>query len=302
MRSYWLLVLLASAACEARSDVDTVPLPDYLGQNPPHMVAELFAPGLVSTEDGELNSIFTSDFQEFYFTRRGIPVIPPRIMVTRKANDGWTPPEPVAFDDRFSAIDLFITPDGQRMLFCSNRPYDERDSSRRDHDFWVSTRESGGWGNPQLFAPAALSNAEDFYPILTTRGNLYFNSQREGPGTNNIFRAPLVGDTYGPAEKLPTPVNSEFREFDAFVSGAEDMIIFSSDRPGGYGKADIYITFLEGGQWSEPRNLGNMVNSESSEYGAMLSPDGRYLFFTSSRSGMEDIYWVSVEALGPRGS
>ena len=78
----------------------------------------------------------------------------------------------------------------------------------------------------------------------------------------------------------------------------KDMIIFSSDRPGGVGRADIYISHLENGRWSEPMNLGEAVNSEASEYGAMISPDGRFFFFTSSRTGMEDIYWVSADVLG----
>ena len=143
-----------------------------------------------------------------------------------------------------------------------------------------------------------MSDWEDFYPIITESGNLYFNSQRDGPGTSNIFRSARTGESYESAEKLPPPINSEFREFDAFVSPGEDMIIFSSNRPGGLGRADIYMSRLENGSWSEPLNLGEAVNSEASEYGAMLSPDGRFLFFTSSRTGMEDIYWVSVDALG----
>ena len=60
----------------------------------------------------------------------------------------------------------------------------------------------------------------------------------------------------------------------------------------------LTMSLLEDGRWSEPTNLGAAVNSEASEYGAMLSPDGRFLFFTSSRTGMEDIYWVSADILG----
>ena len=270
---------------------------DYVGQTPPGDIAQLFAPGLVSTEHGELNSVFTSDLQEFYFTRRAIPGRWPAIMVTRRGPEGWTIPEPVDFDEGYSAIDLFITPDGQRMVFCSNRPHQDGDQPRSDHDFWVSRRDEGGWGEPQLFAPAALSDWEDYYPVVTESGNLYFNSQRDGPGTNNIFRAIWDQGTYGSAEKLPEPVNSPYREFDAFVSGAEDVIVFSSDRPGGFGRSDIYVSFLEDGSWSEPRNLGGEVNSEGSEYGGILSPDGRYLFFTSTRGGSEDIYWISAAVL-----
>jgi hypothetical protein len=297
MRTLCLFLVVLMVTCRPPDDGDAVSGSDYLGQAPPGATAQLFAPDLVSTEDGELNSIFTLDFQEFYFTRRGVPTVPPRIVVSRRGAEGWGSPESVGFDQRYSAIDLFLTPDGQRMVFCSNRPRQEGDSARVDHDFWVSVREGTGWGEPQPFAPEAMSDAEDFYPIITESGNLYFNSQRDGPGTNNIFRAVWTEGRYEPAEKLPAPINSEFREFDAFVSPGEDMIIFSSDRPGGAGRADIYVSRWEGGNWSDPTNLGLAVNSEASEYGAMLSPDGRFLFFTSSRTGMEDIYWVSADVL-----
>lgn len=271
---------------------------DYLGQSPPGRVAELFAPGFVSTEAGELNSVFTEELREFYFTRRGIPGVQARIMVSTVGPEGWTEPVGVGFDERYSAIDLFITPEGDRMVFCSNRPREGEGDPKADHDFWVSRREGVVWGEPRPFAVPAVSEFEDYYPILTASGNLYFNSQRLGPGTNNIFRSPLTDEVYGPAEALPAPINSRYREFDAFVSAAEDMIIFSSDRPGGEGRADIYLSILADGVWSEPRNLGPEVNSEASEYGAMLSPDGQYLFFTSSRGGTEDIYWISAEILG----
>jgi hypothetical protein len=297
MRTFCLFSVLLLVTCQPLDDADAVSPDAYLGQTPPGMTAQLFSPDFVSTEDGELNSIFSPDFQEFYFTRRGVPTVPPRIMVSRRGPEGWESPESVGFDQRFSAIDLFLAQDGQRMVFCSNRPRQGGDTLRVDHDFWVSMREGTGWGEPQPFAPEATSDSEDFYPIITESGTLYFNSQRDGPGTNNIFRSAWMEGRYEPAEKLPPPINSEFRDFDAFVSPGEDLIIFSSDRPGGIGRADIYMSRLENGRWSEPMNLGVAVNSEASEYGAVLSPDGRFLFFTSSRTGMEDIYWVSADVL-----
>ena len=141
--------------------------------------------------------------------------------------------------------------------------------------------------------PESIDRADAASSFAFRFNERHFFSERHDLGLNK-----LGAFCHGPAEKLPAPINSEFREFDAFVSPGEDMIIFSSDRPRGVGRADIYMSRLENGRWSEPMNLGVAVNSEASEYGAMLSPDGRFLFFTSSRTGMEDIYWVSADVLG----
>jgi len=296
-----LCLVLSLSGCQSKNN-EQRPSGNYLGQDPPGLTRQLFAPGFVSTEHGELNAVFADDGREFYFTRRGIPGTQAAIMVTRYGSPSWTPPEVVNFDDRYSAIDLFITADGDRMVFCSNRPHEHDGEPRGDHDFWVSVQDGDDWGAPKLFARAALSEAQEFYPIVTRSGNLYFNSQRDGPGTNNIFRSTPEQGVYGPAEKLPPPINSEYREFDAYVSPAEDVIIFSSERPGGHGGSDIYVSFLVQESWTDPQNLGGEVNSSASEYGAMPSPDGRYLFFTSGRDGNENIYWISariVDALRP---
>ena len=75
-------------------------------------------------------------------------------------------------------------------------------------------------------------------------------------------------------------------------------MIFSSDKPGGYGRSDLYISHKKtDGSWSEPMNMGETVNSEFSEYGATITPDGKYLFFTSNRNGSEDIFWISTKII-----
>jgi hypothetical protein len=268
----------------------------YLGQIPPGNKSQIFAPDFVSTEAGELNSVFSHDGEEFYFSRRGIPGKPSAIMVTKMINNEWTKPVPVDFSGVYDDVDLFIKPDGKSMIYCSVRIANKADMVTMDHDFLMSERVGDSWKSPVPFAKEATSAFEDYFPVVTESGNLYFNSQRGGTGTNDIFCSRYVNGKYLPAEKLPEPINTIYREFDAFVSQDEKMIIFSSEKPGGFGKADIYISFKnsEGG-WSTPKNPGNGINSEFSEYGATLSPDGRYLFFTSNKNGSEDIFWVSAK-------
>jgi hypothetical protein len=269
----------------------------YLGQKPPGMVPEIFAPDFISTKEyGELNAVFTKDGNEFYFSRRGVPGKYSTIMVTRQINGSWSNPEPVNFSGIKDDIDLFITLDGKSMVFCSSEG--KTGESYPNHDFWISKRVGESWSSPITFAKEAYSEFEDYFPIVTTNGNLYFNSQRGGLGTNDIYLSKYLKGKYTYPQKLPEPINTKYREFDAFVTNDEALMIYSSEKPGGYGRSDLYISQKKNdGSWSEPSNLGKSVNSEFSEYGATITPDGKFLFFTSNRNGSEDIFWLSIKMI-----
>lgn len=271
----------------------------YLGQKPPGMTPEMFAPAFVSTREyGELNSVFTKNGNEFYFSRRGVPGKYSTIMVTRQVNGTWCNPEPINFSGIKDDIDLFISHDGKSMVFCSYEEKSGNGKSYPNHDFWISYRVGEKWSSPVPFAKEAMSEFEDYFPVITGNENLYFNSQRGGPGTNDIYVSKYLNGKYSKPEKLPEPINTPYREFDAYVSLDESLMIFSSDKPGGYGRSDLYISLKKNdGSWSEPWNLGESVNSEFSEYGATITPDGKYLFFTSNRNGSEDIFWISIKAI-----
>ena len=97
------------------------------------------------------------------------------------------------------------------------------------------------------------------YRILTKDGTMYFFSNRKGGfGKSDIYHSRLENGEYKVVKNLSSPVNSEFSDYDSFIAPDESYLIFSSDRPGGYGKYnDIYITFRKkDGTWTEPKNLG----------------------------------------------
>jgi Tol biopolymer transport system component len=74
--------------------------------------------------------------------------------------------------------------------------------------------------------------------------------------------------------------------------------------PGGLGHDDLYVTFKQGdGSWSQPVHMGKEINTEKSENRPYVSPDGKYFFYTSSKRGNRDIYWVDakiIEDLRPK--
>lgn len=72
------------------------------------------------------------------------------------------------------------------------------------------------------------------------------------------------------------------------------MLFFSSNRSGGFGSVDLYISFKDKAEnWTKAKNMGELINTKSIEFAPRLSPDGKYLFFNRGAS----IYWVSTKEI-----
>ena len=99
-------------------------------------------------------------------------------------------------------------------------------------------------------------------------------------------------------ELLPIPVSAKEREVSACFSIDDKEIYFVSDREGGFGGTDIYRTqLLSDGVWSEPINLGEIVNSAFDEDAPFVHPDGKILYFSSrghSTMGGYDIFKSNI--------
>ena len=105
---------------------------------------------------------------------------------------------------------------------------------------------------------------------------------------------------YEEPENLGASINTEYDETDALVAPDESFLIFTSvARPDGFGNGDLYISFrTDDGRWLPAMNLGDEINTSSSEFCPVLSPDGKYFFFTSGRRGNDDVYWVDASIIG----
>ena len=280
----------------------------FLGQTPPGLTPALFAPGFVSTERRELNAAFTPDGRMLFFARDRYPR-GTLIMMTSFDGTRWTRPVAAPFSrDGESDVDVFLTADGGEVYFCSERPVPggpapaagtASATSLPPSDIWMVTRTPSGWSRPAWLGPVVNSDAADYYPTLTRTGTLYFSSNRPGGlGENDIYRARRVKGRWTTPENLGPGVNTGSREYDPLIAPDESYLIFASERPGGLGAADLYVSFRDaGGAWGDPKNMGPEVNSSAAEYTPMLSPDGKYLFFTSNREGQDDIYWVQARVI-----
>jgi len=159
---------------------------------------------------------------------------------------------------------------------------------------------TGVWSLPQKLGPIINSKYHERSPSVTRDGTLYFYSDRDGGmGSLDIYRSSLKDGYYIEPENLGNKVNSKYLEGNPFISADESILLFNSnDRPDSFGSHDIYISFRKkDGSWSEVKNLGAIVNTSASESKPYISPDGKFLFFSSSRNNIFEIFWVSTQII-----
>ena len=160
----------------------------------------------------------------------------------------------------------------------------------------MSERTAKGWSAPVNLGAPVNSTADEFYPSLTRNGTIYFQSRRPGgPGSPDIWRARPIAGGYADAECLPPPINSTAFEGDTLIAPDESWLMISTSRNPEVGQADLFLSRQgPNGTWTPPARIGFDVSSpERGENCQMLSPDGRYLFFT----GDGDIYWVDASVI-----
>jgi hypothetical protein len=258
----------------------------YLGQDPPGIEPRLFAPDVVSTEAGiEFAGCFSPDGMEYYFTRRCRHRCDNRILFTRYGEKGWSTPAPAPFASFCFETSPRLSPDGLRLIFGSRRPRPDFGALTEKAEAWMVERTPAGWGVPHLLgAPFDAVNTACFSASLD--GTVY---------TSGLRRSRLEGNRYGPWEPVGPDIEPGYCDRHPFVAPDGSFLLFdSSNRPGGFGKSDLYVSFRrEDGSWTRPRNLGGRINTGACEMYASVSPEGCYLFYHSRG----DILWVDARVL-----
>jgi hypothetical protein len=165
-------------------------------------------------------------------------------------------------------------------------------------NIWRVARDGDGWTEPEPMGPPVNSPESDIH-IAASDSALWIPSRRAGTlGGSDLYRVPVGASE---AQHVPAPLNDERSQPDLWISPDERwMILVVTDRPGGFGGDDLWVSRSDNGTWTVPENLGSIVNTEEYEYGPSLSRDGRHLYFTSHRSGSADVYRIPLaEVLGP---
>ena len=205
-----------------------------------------------------------------------------------------------------------ITADESKLVFTSTRNNGRKigDDGQYDEDIYISHKKGDGWTQPEPMMQPINTQFNDATVGLSPDGQklLIYNGNR---GNGDIQICQLEGDEWNYPKSLPKTINSEYKESAACFSPDGNQLYFVSDRQGGVGGSDIYVSTKNAKEkWTHAVNLGKVVNSASNEETVFMHPDGRTLYFSSeghNTTGGFDIFvthklpdgsWTVPENLG----
>lgn len=193
-----------------------------------------------------------------------------------------------------------ITIDGKTLMFTRQARSGGRSGINNisQEDFYIS-RLSGRIWKDALNAGSPLNTVQnEGAQSLSSDGSyMYFTAcdRSGGLGSCDIFFSAFRDGKWSMPVNLKSPVNTSYWESQPSVNATGEMLIFSSNRPGGAGGKDIWYTlYKSSGKWSSPKNLGSVINTPGDEMSPYIHFDGRTLYFSSDgRPGMGglDIYF-----------
>ena len=287
--NYYLIVLFLISIYSCTNNEDNNKLKtlhgDFIGQSLPKDSSEVFAPGVISTAYNERDAAFSPDGNEFFYSLKGTIGFS---LIQTKIKDGvWQSPEVASFSGKYSDIEPCFSRDGTKLFFVSNRPL-TGEGEPKDYDIWFVEKINDGWGKPKNIGLPINTEANEFYPSFTEDGTIYFCANyKNGIGGEDLYYSVFKDGKYLSPINLGASVNSVRDEFNSFVSSDGNFIIFTSMGWGaGFGGGDLWISFRKDvNSWTKPKNMGKQINSPYFEYCPSITPDGKYFFFTSNRSG-----------------
>jgi len=293
-------IVFVLISCAKQDDFPVLKGP-YLGQKPPGMTPEIFAPGIISLEGSyEGGATFSYDGTYFCYKKdfNNNPDVE-KIGISKYENGKWTFPKlaPFSSDAQFSDWDFQFSSFEKKLYFTSNQPAVLNGKTLKPSNIWVTSFASGKWSKPELLGiPINVENSYSGYPSITKNGTIYFHSEREDTiGETDIYRSRYEKGEYV-IENLGSPVNSPESDLDPCIAPDESYLLFLSRRNKNTEYNNhLFVSFRdENDQWSDPVDLDPILGVAALPG---ISPDGKYIFFTKgdyNDSNSFDIYWVDA--------
>jgi outer membrane protein OmpA-like peptidoglycan-associated protein len=180
-----------------------------------------------------------------------------------------------------------VSADESVLLFTSRRPNTvggQIDPGINEYfeDIYISYRQPNGkWSAALNMGEPVNTKDHDANSGLSADGTKFLIYI--GKNNGDLYESQLLGDKWSTPEAMNKNINTEkYHESSACYAPNGKAVYFVSDKPGGIGDRDIYISYKDSkGKWGEAVNLGPTINTKYGEEGVYIHPDGKTLYFSS---------------------
>ncbi len=170
-------------------------------------------------------------------------------------------------------INPTVSGDGNTLVYTEKRGL--------ENTIYYVKKERGEWGEPVDITAQLGGDTDCSSNSLNYDGTelyLYKNDNFDG----NIYMSTFENGSWSRVQKLNRNINTKFYESHASISSGGDKLYFTSNRDGGEGGLDIYVSEKDSkGEWGNPRNLGSAINTPFNEDTPFITNNDSILFFSS---------------------
>ena len=193
-----------------------------------------------------------------------------------------------------------VSADELVLLYTSNKPGTGNVKSPDglfSEDIYMSEWREGRW-LPALNLGKKVNTAVNDASVSITPDGRTLLAYRNDGVSGDLYFSISEKEGWSKLKKLPKPINTTYDETHGTFIDNGNTIYFTSDRPGGFGGKDIYMSRkLPTGEWGKPRNLGDKINTPDDEDSPFLHSDGKTLYFASeghTSMGGFDIFYSTI--------
>ncbi len=186
-----------------------------------------------------------------------------------------------------------LSPDDQYCFYIRTEPLNSKDlihqTDKEREVFMISVRDSAGNFDNGSEMPPPFNVTDDNQgscSITVDNKHLFFAMTRYEGGEQancDIYVSDMINGEWKPYRKVPNINDPIYWDSQPSISSDGNTLYFVSDRPGGYGGTDIYVSYRNSqtGQWSTPQNLGPVINTKGNERTPFIHSDSETLYFSS---------------------
>ncbi len=171
-----------------------------------------------------------------------------------------------------------LTADNETLIFTAR-------SEVGDENLYSSQLQNGSWTVPKSISPNINTTFNEGTCSISADGRTLVFTSCDGQnslGSCDLYISKKVGEEWSVPENLGENVNTSFWEAQPSLSHDGRILYFSSERKGGFGRKDLWMSELgEKNIWTKAINLGSIVNTSSDEISPFIHANGHTLFFAS---------------------